>query len=195
MYLCHCLLCLATEKNISIDTSHGGTQDMAQSFLARHSEMVIGFISIDSTPFGNYYSKSDIWWLRQIEWMCKLFSEKLLKNSMAKQNAVTKAGQDNMLEMLSDYEKLELCHLMGIGYAGFLDDNRELKIACPSLILVGEKDNTGKVKQYNKAWANRTGIDLIWVPDAAHNSNMDNPEIVNSCIKKFLDDLFELERK
>lgn len=68
--------------------------------------------------------------------MCKLFPEKLLKKSMAKQNAVTKARQDNMLEKLREYGKLELCHLIGIGYAGFLEDNRELNITCPSLILV-----------------------------------------------------------
>ena len=47
--------------------------------------------------------------------MCKPFSEKMLKVSMAKQNAVTKAGRDNMLEMVSEYKKEELCHLMGIG--------------------------------------------------------------------------------
>ena len=88
---------------------------IAQSLFSRYSEMVIGFVSIDSTPFGNYYSKSDIWWLKQIEWMCKLFSEKMLKISMAKQNAVTKAGRDNMLGMISYYKKAELCHLMGIG--------------------------------------------------------------------------------
>lgn len=45
----------------------------------------------------------------------------MLKVSMAKQNAVTKVGRDNMLEMVSEYK-------------------------------VGEKDNTGKVKQYNKKW-------------------------------------------
>ncbi len=125
-------------------------------------------------------------WLRRIEGMCKLFPEKLLKKSMAKQNAVTKARQDNMLEKLREYGKLELCHLIGIGYAGFLEDNRELNITCPSLILVGEKDCTGKVKQYNKAWSQKTGIQLNWIPDAAHNSNVDNPEMVNRCIEKFL---------
>ena len=178
---------LQIQEVVLIGQSMGGY--MAQSFMVRYPEMIIGFVSIDSTPFGDYYSKSDIWWLKQIEWMCKPFSEKLLKVSMAKQNAVTKAGQDNMLEMVSDYEKMELCRLMGIGYAGFLDDNRELQISCPSLILVGEKDNTGKVKQYNKAWSRRTGIKIIWIPNAAHNSNVDNPEFVNGCIKEFLENL------
>lgn len=175
---------LRIKEVILIGQSMGGY--IAQSFIERHPEMVKGFVSIDSTPFGNYYSKSDIWWLRQIEWMCKLFSEKSLKSSMEKQNAVTKAGRENMREMVNDYEKTELCHLMGIGYAGFLDDNKELQIPCPLLLLVGEKDNTGKVKQYNREWSKRTGVNLIWIPNAAHNSNVDNPEFVNGCIEKFL---------
>ena len=78
---------------------------------------------------------------------------------------------------------------MGIAYAGFLDDNKELQITCPILLLVGEKDSTGKVKQYNKEWSKRIGIDIIWVPNAAHNSNVDNPEFVNYCIEKFMADL------
>ncbi len=175
---------LQIKQVVLIGQSMGGY--IAQSFISRYPEMVIGFVSIDSTPFGNYYSKSDIWWLKQIEWMCKPFSEKMLKVSMAKQNAVTKAGRDNMLEMVSDYGKAELCHLMGIGYAGFLDDNKELQIHCPLLLLVGEKDNTGKVKQYNIEWSKRTGIEITWIPNAAHNSNVDNPNFVNYCIEEFL---------
>ncbi len=178
---------LQIKEIVLIGQSMGGY--IAQSFIARYPEKVIGFVSIDSTPFGDYYSKSDIWWLKQIEWMCKPFSEKLLKVSMAKQNAVTKVGRENMLEMVSDYEKEELCHLMGIGYAGFLDDNRELQLSCPALILVGEKDNTGKVKQYNKAWSKRAGIKITWIPNAAHNSNVDNPEFVNCCIGEFLESI------
>ncbi len=175
---------LQIDSIVLVGQSMGGY--MAQSFISRYSDMVKGFVSIDSTPFGDYYSKSDIWWLKQIEWMSKMFSEKLLKKSMAKQNAYTRAGQDNMQEMIKDYGKYELCHLMGIGYAGFLEDNCKLNISCPLLILIGEKDNTGKVKQYNKMWSKKTGIPLTWIPKAAHNSNVDNPEEVNRCISEFL---------
>lgn len=41
---------------------------------------------------------SDKWWLRQIEWMAKLFPEKLLKSSIAKQTALTDAGRKNMVD-------------------------------------------------------------------------------------------------
>lgn len=169
---------------ILIGQSMGGF--ISQAFICRYPEMVKGFVAIDSTPYGNYYSKSDMWWLRQIEWMSKLFPEKLLKSAMAKQNAVTETGRSNMAAMIDEYSKAELCHLMGIGYAGFLTDNRTCEIPCPVLLLVGEKDRTGKVRAYNKEWTKRTGYPLIWIPNAAHNSNVDNPAFVNEKIRSYL---------
>ena len=95
-----------------------------------------------------------------------------------------------MLSMLSVYDKKELCHLMGIGYAGFLDDNCNLDISCPVLLLLGEKDRTGKVKLYNKMWSKQPGN--IIVENAGHNSNVDNPVVVNQEIEKFVEGLDRL---
>ena len=170
-----------------IGQSMGGF--ISQAFICRYPEMVKGFVAIDSTPYGDYYSKSDLWWLRQIEWMSKLFSEKMLKSTIAKQNAVTEIGRANMAAMIDEYSKTELCHLMGIGYAGFLNDNRVCEISCPVLLVVGKMDHTGKVKAYNRTWAKRTGYPLIWIPDAAHNSNVDNPAAVNETIMHFIQNI------
>lgn len=172
---------------VLIGQSMGGY--IAQSFICRYPEMAKAFVSIDSTPYGEYYSKSDKWWLRQIEWMTKLFPEKLLKSSMAKQNALTEIGRSNMASMIEGYKKAELCQLMGIGYAGFLNDNRVCELPCPVLLIVGEKDNTGKVRAYNKEWARRTGYPLVWIPNAAHISNVDNPSVVNEKINSFIESL------
>lgn len=175
---------------ILIGQSMGGF--LAQAFICRYPQLVKAFVAIDSTPYGDYYSKSDVWWLRQIEWMSMLFTEKMLKTSMSKQNAVTKIGQANMLAMIDRYDKAQLCHLMGMGYAGFLDDNRELHISCPVLLIVGEREKTGKVKSYNREWAKRTGFPFVWIPNAAHNSNVDNPSVVNSSISNFLKNLKQI---
>lgn len=35
----------------------------------------------------------------------------------------------------------------------------------------------------------RTGTKIIWIPDAAHNSNVYNPDFVNCCIGEFLANL------
>ncbi len=173
------------EKAVFIGQSMGGF--ITQSVLKRFPEIVEGFVSIDSCPYGEkYYSKSDKWWLRQVEWMAKLYPDKALRKAIAKQVSVTDYTYQNMLEMLDDYGKNELCHLMGIGYAGFLDDVSDLEIKCPILLIVGDKDKTGRVIKYNTDWSEELGCMVSWIKNAAHNSNNDRPEEVNREIEKFL---------
>jgi pimeloyl-ACP methyl ester carboxylesterase len=170
---------------VFIGQSMGGF--ITQSVIKRFPELVRGFVAIDSTPFGEkYYSKSDKWWLRQIEWMSALYPDKSLRKAVAKQVSRTERSYQNMYQMLSFYDKKELCHLMGIGYAGFLEDNSDIEINCPVMLIVGEHDKTGKVKQYNEQWASELNIPVTWISDAAHNSNDDQPEQVNACIEKFM---------
>ena len=160
---------------------------LAQSFIKRYPERVRGFVSIDSSPYGTgYYSRLDVWIIRQVEWMAHLYPLRWLKRAMAKQVSTTRRAYENMMQMLAPYGKGELCHLMGLGYAGFLDDNCDLEIPCPVLLILGEKDRTGKVVQYNKAWTKRTGYPLRIIEGAAHNVNVDKPEEVNACIFEFL---------
>lgn len=149
---------LQIKKVVLIGQSMGGY--MAQSFIARHPEMIQGFVSIDSTPFGDYYSKSDIWWLKQIEWMCKPFSENYLRFLWLNKMLLQKLDERICLKWLVAMKNRTM-PLDGDWLCWILDDNKELQISCPSLILVGERDNTGKVKQYNKAWSKRTGIKLF----------------------------------
>jgi pimeloyl-ACP methyl ester carboxylesterase len=172
------------EKVILAGQSMGGF--ISQALISRYPERVRAFIAIDSTPYGDYYSRSDKWWLRQVEWMAGLFPDRLLRSAMAKQTAVTREGRENMLQMLSVYSKKELCRLMGIGFAGFLEDNRKLDITCPVLLILGEKDRTGKVMTYNREWTKRTGYPLKVIRGAGHNANVDNPGAVNRCILDFL---------
>lgn len=173
---------------IVVGQSMGGY--FAQAFIKKYPEKVKGFVSIGSTPFGHrYYSKTDIWFLKQVEWMAKLYPFHAMKKAIAKQVSVTQRAYDNMMEMLSTYDKTELYHLMGIAYAGFLKENADMDIPCPVLLLVGEHDKTGKVKAYNKAWTKTTGYPLVLVPDAAHNANVDNPDFVNKHISDFIEGL------
>ena len=80
---------------------------------------------------------------------------------------------------------------MGIGFAGFLEDNSDIKINCPVLLIVGKQDKTGKVQNYNRQWSEDLGVPITWIDDAAHNSNDDNPEAVNKEIEMFLDRIKE----
>ena len=175
-------------KVIFVGQSLGGF--FAQSVIKRFPDRVKGFVAIDSTPYGHaYYSGLDIWILKQVEWMAMCYPLGMMKKAMAKQVSMTKQAYGNMMRMLEPYGKKELCHLMGLGYAGFLDDNCDLEILCPVLLILGEHDKTGKVKQYNKAWAEKTGYPLVVIKGAAHNANVDKPDEVNACIRDFLADI------
>lgn len=175
------------ETAVLIGQSLGGY--FAQSFIKRYPERVRAFVSIGSTPYGNgYYSRSDIWIIKQVEWMAGLYPLAWMKRAMAKQVSVTPAAYENMTQMLAPYGKKELCRLMGFGYAGFLKDNCNLTLPCPVLLILGEKDKTGKVAQYNREWARRTGYPLEIVRDAAHNANVDRPQEVNALIRAWLEE-------
>lgn len=159
-----------------------------QSFIQRYPEYVIAFVGIDTSPYGDgYYSFLDKWILRQVEWMAKLYPISVMKEAIARQSTATEAGRQNMREMLAFYDKKELCHLMGICYAEVLKENKDMKIECPVLLLLGEHDKIGKVKQYCKKWTEKTGYPLYMIRNAGHNSNVDNPEEVNQRIKEFLE--------
>lgn len=175
-------------KAIFVGQSMGGF--IIQTFLKQYEEFAIGFVAIDTTPFGiSYYSNSDKWWLRQVEWISHCYPHRMLVKAIARSCTCTKYAYENMITALGQYTKQEVCRLMGIGYAGFLEENSDLDIKCPVLILVGEHDKTGKVKQYCKAWKKKSGYPLHIIENAAHNSNTDNYERVNSEIEKFINTL------
>ena len=172
-------------KAILVGQSMGGYH--IQSFLSVYPDMSAGFIGIDTCPYGErYYSKSDRWWLKQIEWMSMCYPYKLLVNSVARTVGTTEPTRENMRRALLKYNKRELCHLMGLGYAGFLSANRDMVIPCPTVLIVGERDITGKVRQYCNMWHEATGYPLRVVPNAAHNANFDAPDAVNRIIDAFI---------
>lgn len=173
------------ENAVLIGQSMGGY--IAQTYLKLYPAEAAGFIGIDTCPFGRgYYSNADLWWLRQVGWMSGCFSRKGLIQGIAASCTATEAARRNMLAALRPYSRQELCRLLGRGYAGFLEENCDLEITCPTLLLVGSHDRTGKVKQYCAQWHRKTGFPLRVIPNAAHNSNFDNSEMVNREIDAFL---------
>lgn len=173
------------ERAVLIGQSAGGF--VAQSFLAKYPTMAEGLVTIGTCPYGAcYYSKSDIFWLKQTEWLMGLFPFQLLRAAMAKMCGATDEGRKNMLQMLAGYEKKELCHLMYLGFAGFIPEIQELEISCPVCLAVGEKDRTGKVRKYNEQWHEKKGYPLHIIKGASHNANFDKPNELNQMIETFV---------
>ncbi len=147
------------------------------------------FVGIGTSPYGEiYYSKSDLFWLRQVEWMGMCYPINLLKRAAAKGTACTETGYKNMMNMIAPYKKKEYCHLMQIAYNALLQDNRNLSISCPVLITHGEYDKAGKVCYYCKMWHEQTNYPIQIIRNAGHNANVDNPKEMNCIIEEFIEE-------
>ncbi len=170
---------------ILVGMSMGGYP--SQEFAVLYPDRVMAFIAVDTTPFGlDYYSGSDRWWLRRVGTMANWFPEQILKKSMAKSVSKTQYAYDLMLKMLEPSSKAEIAEQMEIAYGGFLKENKNVRFTFPVLILLGQHDKTGKVRQYCKAWAKKEGYPLRIIKDAAHFSNADNYVDVNNEIDEFI---------
>ena len=162
----------------------------SQMFAYLYPEKVQCFVGIDTMPFRTeYYSRSDLWWLSKVKTMAKWFTDKTLRKSMAKSVAVTDYSYNKMIEMLKPMSKEQIIEQMDIAYVKLASEIRDIDLNCPVLILLGDKDKTGKVKQYCAEWARKTGYPLHIIKNAAHFSNGDNAEQVNTEIEKFISSL------
>lgn len=173
------------KKVILVGMSMGGYP--SQEFAYRYPENVDRMIMLDTTPFGlEFYSKSDLWWLKQAAPLGKYFTDHMLRESMAKSVSKTDYSYKKMIEMLKPLSKAEIIEQMDIAYGKFAKENKNVQFDCPVLLLLGDSDTTGKVKHYNKAWTKATGYPLHIISHAAHFSNGDNPEQVNLEIENFI---------
>lgn len=191
----HTILQKECIKNvILVGMSMGGYP--CQHFAVLYPDMVKGFVALDTTPLGlRYYSKSDLWWLKQVAPMAKIFPKNILKKSIAWSVSKTNYSYQKMMSMLEPLSKAEIIEQMKIAYEYFPRENIDVSFQFPVLILVGDKDTTGKVKKYCRDWSKKTGYTLHYIKNAKHFANGDNPEQVNSEIELFIKNITSSGRR
>ena len=64
----------------------------------------------------------------------------------------------------------------------------DIAVGLISLLLCGDEDHAGSTMRYNKAWHKKSGLPLLWIKGAGHNSNTDEPEQVNQLIELFIEE-------
>ena len=163
---------------------------VSQVFLQDFPGQAAGFISIDSAPLQRgYYRGWELWLLKRMEPCYRWYPRSWLLSQGAKGTAETEYGQALMTTFIEAYEQREYAALAGHGYwmlADAVDRDLPYAIGCPALLLCGQHDKAGSTLRYNKEWTRKTGLPLLWVPNAGHNSNTDNPTFVNDAIEGFL---------
>jgi len=178
---------------ILIGQSLGGY--IAQVYMDMFTSSVSGFISIDSCSLKKkYYTNWEIYLLKHTKWMYMSIPWSWLVKLGTIGTATSSYGRKLMHSFVTDYSKEEYCNLADHSYRIFaraVEADKSYDITCPVLLLCGEKDGAGSAKSYNRRWTKQDGHKLIWLKGAGHNSNTDVPDLVNSLIDNFADNIFK----
>ena len=175
---------------VIIGQSMGGY--LGQMFAQLYPEKLKGLFIIDSAPLKKeFYTGLELWLLERMEPVYKHYPWKTLLRQGSEGVAESRYGRKLMYSMMMTYndDQIRYAKLAGHGYrilAKAVKAEYPYDIKCPVQVVCGEKDHAGSCIRYNKEWHKRIGIPLEWIKDAGHNSNTDQPEIINEMIEKFV---------
>ena len=175
---------------VIIGQSMGGY--VGQMYCQLYPDKPAGFISIDSAPLQRHYvTAAEIFLLKRMEPVYRYYPWKALLRSGTNGVATSEYGRQLMREimMVYDGDKKRYARISGHGFrmlAQAMEADLPYEIKCPALLICGEKDRAGSCIRYNKAWHRESGIPIEWIQGAGHNSNTDEPDLVNGLIETFV---------
>lgn len=168
---------------------------IGQAYAQLYPERLKGFVSIDSAPLQRkYVTKMELWLLKRMEPVYFYYPWKSLLKTGTSGVAVSQYGRKLMRKIMLVYDgnKKRYSQIAGHGFkilANAMEADLPYEIKCPALLICGEKDHAGSCIRYNKAWHRNTNIPLKWIKNAGHNSNTDQPELVNHLIEGLIKEL------
>lgn len=180
---------------VIVGQSMGGY--VGQAYQQQFPGKLKGFVSIDSAPLQRQYITGiELWLLKRMEPVYRYYPWKSLLKSGANGVAVTEYGRKLMHDIMMVYDgnQKRYAKLSGHGFrilAEAIEAELPYRIECPALLICGEKDRAGSTKRYNREWHKRSSIPIEWIKNAGHNSNTDQPEIVNAFIEQLVERINE----
>ena len=175
---------------VIIGQSMGGY--VGQMYAELFSDRLCGFVSIDSAPLQKeYYSAADLWTLKRMEPVYRHYPWKWLLKHGSEGVATSQYGIRLMREIMMTYDgdQHRYAALAGHGFrilAEAVEEELPYAVKCPALLICGTKDRAGYCVRYNRKWHKKSGIPIEWIEGAGHNSNTDEPELVNDLIERFI---------
>ena len=179
------------ENPILIGQSMGGY--VGQVYAQLFPEKLKGLVTIDSPSLQRkYYTAMELWLLKNMEAIYRIYPWKSLLKSGPKSVSTTDYGRKLMYDMMMVYDgnQERYACLTGYGYKIFseaVEKKLSYEVKCPQLVICGKEDRAGSCIRYLKAYERNTGKSVQWIDKAGHNSNTDQPDIVNRLIDEFLD--------
>lgn len=178
------------ERPIIIGQSMGGY--VGQVYAQLFPEKLKGLVMIDSPSMQRkYYTAMELWLLKNMEAIYRIYPWKSLLKSGPKSVSTTDYGRKLMYDMMMVYDgnQERYARLVGYGckiFSEAVEKRLSYEVKCPQLVICGKEDRAGSCIRYLKAYERNTGKSVQWIDKAGHNSNTDQPDIVNRLIDEFL---------
>lgn len=171
-------------KAILIGQSMGG--NLVQEIAYYNPELVERLVLIDCTKNTGRLTFMEKCSLKFARAIFSIYSWKVL----IKQSADACGNKDSVKKYVrSCFERIDKETFIDliIDLTGCLHYDPEFKFKVPVLLICGSDDKTGNIKKIAEPWAKSdSNCTLYFIPNAGHNSNQDNPEMVNTLIINFL---------
>jgi len=172
------------DKAILIGQSMGG--NLAQEISYYYPELVEKSVLIDCTKNTGKLTFMEKCSLKCTKFIFNCYPWKLL----IKQSANACGNKASVKKYVRDcFERIDKKTFIDIitDLTGCLHYDSEFKFKKPVLLLCGSDDKTGNIKKIAEAWAkDDSNCTFYFIHHAGHNSNQDNPDMVNKLIIDFV---------
>ena len=174
-----------------VGLSMGG--NISQEVVFRHPKRVRALAALDCTCNTLRLSLLDRWLLSLSPAMLAMYPWERLKQLSARLSSVKATVRRYIYETLSRMTKAEFVDVM-LKTGDCLRYEPGYRIALPLLLLRGQFDGLGNIRDIMPRWAAREPrCRYVLVPDAGHCANQDNPASVNAQLLRFLAAQAELD--
>jgi pimeloyl-ACP methyl ester carboxylesterase len=177
------------ERAIFVGQSMGGY--IIQELYRADPDRVQAMIVIGSTQIAAAYSELEIALLGASLPLIETIPFALFKDLTARTTAITADARDYARDALDDISQDEFRSIWGgVQRAISTEGIPDFTIDVPLLLVHGDQDNTGSIKQQMPEWAaGNPNATYHVIPDAGHNANQDNARYFNNLMAEWLRDL------
>lgn len=177
---------VGAQRAILVGQSMGGM--IHQFFYHQFPERVGAMVMIGSVCIAFAYRKWEVWALKATLPLFDIWPYEHFKKIVAQRNALTPAGRDYMLRAIGQLTRPEFLTIWKA--VSLAVDDKGLPghhIRVPLLITHGDQDTSGTIRRDAPRWAAyEPDAQLVVIPRAAHNANLDNPAFFNQALLDFL---------
>jgi 3-oxoadipate enol-lactonase len=177
---------LGVDRFVVVGQSMGGY--IAQYLYQQAPERVQAMVIIGAIPIAKAYSALEVWTLKVSAPLLDLWPYQNFTQAIANRIAITEPVRRYALDAARRIPRDEFRRIWKA--VTLVIDNKgipDLHFNLPLLLVHGSQDNTGTIKRDMHVWAQEEArAEFHIIPDAGHNANQDNPEVMNRLMLDFL---------